>query len=122
MLTPSHSQLSHPALHWSGGSHPAPQGSQASPQAHHSLEGQERAQPLTLALLPLTDDGVQPLLLLLRRLGHTDKPLVLGRVVDLPAIGDGVAIAVVIRWWGQEAEVGQHGPGHMTLNMPPTRL
>lgn len=56
------------------------------------------AQPLTLALLPLADDGVQPLLLLLRRLGHADKPLVLGRVVDLPAVGDSVAVAVVIRW------------------------
>lgn len=46
---------------------------------------------------PLADSGVQPLLLLLCRLGHADKPLVLGRVVDLPAIGDGVAIAVIIR-------------------------
>ena len=58
---------------------------------------QESPQSRTLALLPLADDGVQPLLLLLRRLGHADKPLVLGRVVDLPAIGDGVAIAVIIR-------------------------
>ena len=57
----------------------------------------ESPRPRTLALLPLADYGVQPLLLLLRRLGHADKPLVLGRVVDLPAVGDSVAIAVIIR-------------------------
>lgn len=71
-------------------------------------------QPLTLALLPLTDDGIQPLLLLLRCLGHADKPLVLGRVVDLPAVGDGVAIAVIIRWQGKEAKRGQQELSHTT--------
>jgi hypothetical protein len=61
-----------------------------------------RARPLTLTLLPLTDDGIQPLLFLLSGLGHADKPLVLGRVVDLPTIGDSVAVAVVISWWGRK--------------------
>lgn len=78
----------------------------------------ERPEPLTLALLPLTDDGVQPLLLLLRRLGHADKPLVLGCVMDLPAVGDRVAIAVIIRWRGQEARAGQQEPSRATQHSP----
>jgi len=53
---------------------------------------------LTLSLLPLPQDGVQPLLLVLGVLGHADEPLVLGRVVDLPAVGHGVVVAVVVRW------------------------
>lgn len=74
---------------------------------------------LTLPLLPLSDDGIQPLLLLLRRLGHADKPLVLGRVVDLPAVGDSVAIAVIIRWQRQEAKVGEATQPHNSERSPP---
>lgn len=74
---------------------------------------------LTLTLLPLSDDGIQPLLLLLRRLGHADKPLVLGRVVDLPAIGDSVAMAVIIRWQRQEAKVGEQTRPHNSEHSRP---
>ena len=53
-------------------------------------------QPLTFPPLPLFHDGFQPLLLLLRGLGHADEPLVLGRVVDLPAVVHNVPAAVVV--------------------------
>lgn len=52
---------------------------------------------LTLSLLPLPQDGVQPLLLVLCVFGHADKPLVFRRVVDLPAVGHRVVVAVVVR-------------------------
>lgn len=51
---------------------------------------------LTLSPLPFFHDGLQPLLLLLRGLGHADEPLVLGRVVDLPAVVYYVPAAVVV--------------------------
>lgn len=51
---------------------------------------------LTFPPLPLLHDGLQPLLLLLRGLGHADEPLVLGRVVDLPAVVHDVPTAVVV--------------------------
>lgn len=51
---------------------------------------------LTLSLLPLPQDGVQPLLLVLGVLGHAHEPLVLRRVVDLPAIGHRVVVAVIV--------------------------
>ncbi len=51
---------------------------------------------LTFPPLPLFHDGLQPLLLLLRGLGHADEPLVLGRVVDLPAVVYDVPAAVVV--------------------------
>ena len=52
---------------------------------------------LTFPPLPLLQAGLQPLLLLLRRLGHAHEPLVLRCVVDFPAIVDNVATAVVVR-------------------------
>lgn len=61
---------------------------------------------LTFPALPLLQDGLQPLLLLLRGLGHADEPLVLGRIVDLPAVVDDVATAVVV---GCEAEMETTG-------------
>lgn len=51
---------------------------------------------LTFPSLPLLHDGLQPLLFLLRSLGHADEPLVFGRVVDLPAIVYNVPAAVVV--------------------------
>lgn len=60
---------------------------------------------LTFPPLPLLHDGLQPLLLLLRGLGHADEPLVLGRVVDLPAVVHDVPAAVVVSceaWGGGE--------------------
>lgn len=51
---------------------------------------------LTFPALPLLHDGLQPLLLLLRGLGHADEPLVLRRVVDLPAVVHDVPAAVVV--------------------------
>lgn len=51
---------------------------------------------LTLSLLSFPQDGVEPLLLILCVLGHADEPLVLGRVVDLPAVGHCVVVAVVV--------------------------
>lgn len=51
---------------------------------------------LTFPPLPLLQDGLQPRLLLLRGLGHADEPLVLGRVVDLPAVVHDVPAAVVV--------------------------
>lgn len=57
---------------------------------------------LTFPPLPLLHDGLQPLLLLLRGLGHADEPLVLGRVVDLPAVVYYVPAAVVV---GCEAQM-----------------
>lgn len=53
---------------------------------------------LTLPPLALLQDGLQPLLLLLGRLGHAHEPLILRRVVDLPAVVDDVATAVVVRY------------------------
>lgn len=52
--------------------------------------------PLTLSLLPFLDYSIQPLLFIFGSLGHTDKPLVFGCVVNLPTICHRVAIAVVI--------------------------
>lgn len=54
--------------------------------------------PLTLSLLPFPQDGIQPLLLVLGVFGHADKPLVFCCVVDLPAIGHCVVVAVIVRW------------------------
>lgn len=56
---------------------------------------------LTFPPLPLLHDGLQPLLLLLRGLGHADEPLVLGRVVDLPAVVHDVPTAVVVSCGGE---------------------
>ena len=53
---------------------------------------------LTLSLLSLPQDGVQPPLLVICVLGHADKPLVLRRVVDLPTVGHRVVVAVIVRW------------------------
>lgn len=52
--------------------------------------------PLTLSLLSFLDYSIQPFLFVLRSLGHTDKPLVFGCVVYLPAICHCVTVAVVI--------------------------
>ena len=60
---------------------------------------------LTLPLLTLLQDGVQPLLLVLAVLGHAHEPLVLGCVVDLPAIGHRVVVAVIVRCGGREETV-----------------
>lgn len=51
---------------------------------------------LTFPPLPLFHNGLQPLLLLLWGLGHADEPLVLGRIVDLPAVVHYVPAAVVV--------------------------
>lgn len=60
---------------------------------------------LTFPPLPLLHDGLQPRLLLLRGLGHADKPLVLGRVVDLPAVVHDVPAAVVVGCEAQKTKV-----------------
>lgn len=65
---------------------------------------------LTFPPLPLLHDGLQPLLLLLRGLGHADEPLVLGRVVDLPAVVHDVPAAVVV-----SCEAGGGGEHRQTL-------
>lgn len=59
---------------------------------------------LTFPPLPLLHDGLQPLLFLLRGLGHADEPLVLGRVVDLPAVVHDVPTAVVVSCGGRGVE------------------
>lgn len=61
-----------------------------------ALRQQNKSRELTLSLLPLPQDGVQPLLLVLGVFGHADEPLVLRRVVDLPAVGHRVVVAVVV--------------------------
>lgn len=53
---------------------------------------------LTLSLLPFPQDGIQPLLLVLCIFGHADEPLVLSRVVNLPAISHCVVVAVIVGW------------------------
>ena len=59
---------------------------------------------LTFPPLPLLHDGLQPLLFLLWGLGHADEPLVLGRVVDLPAVVHNVPTAVVVSCGGKGVE------------------
>lgn len=51
---------------------------------------------LTFSLLPFPQDGIQPFLLVLCIFGHADKPLVLSRVVDLPAVSHCVVVAVIV--------------------------
>lgn len=59
---------------------------------------------LTFSPLPLLHDGLQPLLFLLRGFGHADEPLVLGCVVDLPAVVHDVPTAVVVSCGGKGVE------------------
>lgn len=59
---------------------------------------------LTFSPLPLLHDCLQPFLFLLRGLGHADEPLVLGRVVDLPAVVHDVPTAVVVSCGGKGVE------------------
>ena len=62
---------------------------------------------LTFPSLPFLHDGLQPLLLLLWGLGHADEPLVLGRVVDLPAVVHYVPAAVVVSCEAEEEKSAQ---------------
>lgn len=53
-------------------------------------------QSLTFPPLPFLHDGLQPLLFFFWGVRHADKPLVLGCVVDLPAVVHNVPAAVVV--------------------------
>lgn len=62
---------------------------------------------LTFPSLPLLQDSFQPFLLLLGGFRHAHKPLVLRGVVDLPAVNNGVAAAVVVSW--EQTRLKEHG-------------
>lgn len=52
----------------------------------------------TFSSLSLFQNSFQPFLLLFRGFCHAHKPFILCRVVDLPAINNSVATAVVVSW------------------------
>lgn len=67
----------------------------------------ESTKALTLSLLAFLQNGVQPFLLVFCILGHAHKPLVFGRVVNLPPVGHSVVVAMIISWGNNKKEKKQ---------------